>query len=181
MKLFFLALVGAGWSVGSYTMAYEQAYPMTAAGVCEIKTLPPGVVLEAKSAGGYFRENNGLFRRLFETIQRSGVPMTTPVEAGILPGTMVFYLDPKNAQRDDLKMAEGVERKTVGERTVASVGIRGGYSQKSFEENSEKLRKWLKKEPRWVAAGEAYAVYWNSPFTIWFLKRSEIHLPVRRK
>ena len=162
-------------------MAYDQAYPMTVAGVCEIKTLPPGVVLEAKSAGGYFRENNGLFRRLFETIQRSGVPMTTPVEAGILPGTMVFYLDPKNAQRDDLKLAEGVERKTVGERTVASVGIRGGYSQKSFQENSEKLREWLKKEPGWVAAGEAYAVYWNSPFTIWFLKRSEIHLPVRRK
>lgn len=162
-------------------MAYEQAYPMTAAGVFEIKTLPPGVVLEAKTTGGYFRENNGLFRRLFETIQQSRVPMTTPVEARILPGAMVFYLDPKNAPRDDLRMTEGVERKTVAERTVASIGIRGGYSQKSFEENSAKLRDWLKQQPDWVAAGEAYAVYWNSPFTIWFLKRSEIHLPVRRK
>jgi hypothetical protein len=23
-------------------------------------------------------------------------------------------------------------------------------------------------------------VYWNSPFVIWFLKRSEVHLPVEK-
>ena len=28
-------------------------------------------------------------------------------------------------------------------------------------------------------AGPAYAVYWNSPFTPWFLKRYEVHVRVR--
>jgi hypothetical protein len=162
-------------------MAYEQAYPMTEPGVCEMKTLPAGVILRARTDGGYFRENNGLFRKLFETIQRNQIPMTTPVEAGIQPGTMVFYLDPASSKRGDLNLMDGVERKPVTERTVASIGIRGGYSRESFEKNQAKLREWLKAQSGWEAAGEAYAVYWNSPFVIWFLKRSEVHLPVRKR
>jgi len=162
-------------------MAYEQAYPMTEPGVCEMKTLPAGVILRARTDGGYFRENNGLFRKLFTTIQRNQIPMTTPVEAGIQPGTMVFYLDPASSKRGDLNLMDGVERKPVTERTVASIGIRGGYSRESFEKNQAKLRDWLKTQSDWEAAGEAYAVYWNSPFVIWFLKRSEVHLPVRKR
>jgi hypothetical protein len=162
-------------------MAYEQAYPMTEPGVCEMKTLPAGVILRARTDGGYFRENNGLFRKLFETIQRNQIPMTTPVEAGIQPGTMVFYLDPASSKRGDLNLMDGVERKPVTERTVASIGIRGGYSRESFEKNQAKLREWLKTQTGWEAVGEAYAVYWNSPFVIWFLKRSEVHLPVLKR
>lgn len=174
-------LVWVGLGLGSNLMAYEQAYPMTEPGVCEMKTLPAGVILRARTDGGYFRENNGLFRKLFETIQRNQIPMTTPVEAGIQPGTMVFYLDPASSKRGDLNLMDGVERKPVTERIVASIGIRGGYSRESFEKNQAKLREWLKAQSDWEAAGEAYAVYWNSPFVIWFLKRSEVHLPVRKR
>jgi effector-binding domain-containing protein len=175
-----LAFVAVGGLFGFNAMAYEAAYPMTAAGVCEIKTLPAGVLLEAKSEGEYFRENNGLFRRLFEAIQKNQVPMTTPVEAGVRPGTMVFYLDPKSAKRTDLVLQGGVRRREVEERLVASIGIRGGYSKESFEENSKKLTDWVRSQPGWKVTGEPYAVYWNSPFMIWFLKRSEVHLPVRK-
>jgi len=154
---------------------------MTEAGLCEIKTLPSGMILRARTDGGYFRENNGLFRKLFENIQRNQIPMTTPVEAGIQPGTMIFYLDPASSKREDLKLVDGVERKAVEKRTVASIGIRGGYSRESFDQNQVKLRAWLKTQSDWEAAGEAYAVYWNSPFMIWFLKRSEVHLPVRKR
>lgn len=162
-------------------MAYEQAYPMTEPGVCEVKSLPAGVILEARTDGGYFRENNGLFRKLFATIQQNQIPMTTPVEAGIQPGSMTFYLDAASSQRKDLKLMGGVEKKELEKRTVASIGIRGGYSRESFEKNQAKLREWLRMQKEWEAAGEAYAVYWNSPFMIWFLKRSEVHLPVRQK
>ena len=41
---------------------------------------------------------------------------------------------------------EGVERLAVQERVVASVGIRGGYSKESFEENSKNYERWVKKE-----------------------------------
>jgi len=181
LKPFLGILVWVGLGLGSDLMAYEQAYPMTEPGVCEMKTLPAGVILRARTDGGYFRENNGLFRKLFETLQRNQIPMTTPVEAGIQPGTMVFYLDPASSKRGDLNLMDGVERKPVTERTVASIGIRGGYSRESFEKNQAKLREWLKAQSDWEAAGEAYAVYWNSPFVIWFLKRSEVHLPVRKR
>jgi len=181
LKPFLGILVWVGLGLGSNLMAYEQAYPMTEPGVCEMKTLPAGVILRARTDGGYFRENNGLFRKLFETIQRNQIPMTTPVEAGIQPGTMVFYLDPASSKRGDLNLMDGVERKPVTERIVASIGIRGGYSRESFEKNQAKLREWLKAQSDWEAAGEAYAVYWNSPFVIWFLKRSEVHLPVRKR
>ena len=179
MKKLVLVLVAS--ALGSSLMASESAYPMTGAGVCEIKTLPAGVILQARSTGDYFSENNGLFRRLFQTIQQNKVPMTTPVEAGMRPGTMIFYLDPESAKRGDLQMVDGVTRKRVGERVVASIGIRGGYSKESFEKHAQQLREWLKSQPKYQAVGEAYAVYWNSPFTIWFLKRAEVHLPVRQK
>ncbi len=180
LRFLLLAFVGVGGLFGFNAMAYEAAYPMTEAGICEIKTLPAGVVLQAKSNREYFSENNGLFRRLFEAIQKNQVPMTTPVEAGMRPGTMVFYLDAKSAQRQDLVLGSGVERVAVQERVVASVGIRGGYSKESFAENSLKLREWVQSQPGWKGVGEPYAVYWNSPFMIWFLKRSEVHLPVQK-
>lgn len=180
LRFLLLAFVAVGGLFGFNAMAYEAAYPMTEAGVCEIKTLPAGVLLEARSEGEYFRENNGLFRRLFEAIQKNQVPMTTPVEAGVRPGTMVFYLDPKSAKRTDLVLQGGVRRREVEERLVASIGIRGGYSKESFEENSKKLIDWVRSQPGWKVTGEPYAVYWNSPFMIWFLKRSEVHLPIQK-
>ena len=111
-----LVLVFVASALGSSLMATESAYPMTAAGNCEIKTLPAGVILQARTTGDYFSENNGLFRRLFQTIQQNKVPMTTPVEAGMRPGTMIFYLDPESAKRGDLQMVDGVKRKVVGEK-----------------------------------------------------------------
>lgn len=33
------------------------------------------------------------------------------------------------------------------ERVVASIGIRGGYSKESFEENSKKLIDWVRNQP----------------------------------
>jgi hypothetical protein len=80
-----------------------------------------------------------------------------------------------------LELAGGVERVEKKERVVASVGVRGGYSKESFEVNAERIREWIKTQPGWKAEGEPYVVYWNSPFVIWFLKRSEVHLPVRKQ
>jgi len=177
MKKILFLLVGVLLPGG--VRAYEAAYPMTAAGLCEIKTLPAGTILRTSSRGEYFKENNDLFMRLFRTIQANKVPMTVPVEAGMKPGTMVFYLDTASARRKDLQLPEGVSRKNLPPRRVASIGIRGGYSRESFETHLAKLRAWLRNQKSWREAGEPYAVYWNSPFMVPFFKRSEVHLPVR--
>ena len=172
-SLFLLAWAGSG-------QAYEAAYPMTAAGFCEIKTLPAGTILSTSSRGEYFQENNGLFMRLFRTINDNKVPMTVPVEAKMKPGTMVFYLDRASSQRKDLRLPEGVSRKSLPARTVASIGIRGGYTRESYEANLARLRAWLKTQKKYRVVGEPYAVYWNGPFTLAPFKRSEVHLPVQK-
>lgn len=175
-----LLILGTIIFLRSSVWAYESVYPMTAAGFCEVKTLPMGTVLRASTRGEYFQENNGLFRRLFQTINQNKVPMTVPVEAKMKPGTMVFYLDSASAKRGDLQLPAGVTRQTLPSRPVASIGIRGGYTKESYEKNLAKLREWLKAQNKYRAAGEPYAVYWNGPFTLAPFKRSEVHLPVQK-
>ena len=138
--------------------AYEAAYPMTLAGFCEIKKLPAGTILRTSSQKAYFDGNNDLFMRLFRTINDNKVPMTVPVEAKMKPGTMIFYLDPASVPRKDLKLPKEVARQNVPARTVASIGIRGGYSRESYEKNLEKLREWIKTQQNVRVAGEPYAV-----------------------
>ena len=173
-------LLAAGLMLPWAASAYEAAYPMTPAGFCEIKKLPAGTVLRTSMRGEYFDENNNLFRRLFDTINRNRVPMTVPVEAKMMPGTMVFYLDSASAKRKDLQLPAGVIRQSLPPRAVASIGIRGGYTKESYESNLAKLRAWLKTQRNYRVIGEPYAVYWNGPFTLAPFKRSEIHLPVAR-
>ena len=173
-----ILLLATGLTLPWIASAYEAAYPMTAAGFIEIKKLPMGTVLRTSMRGEYFDENNNLFRRLFDTINRNRVPMTVPVEAKMMPGTMVFYLDPASAKRKDLQLPPGVTRQTLPARSVASIGIRGGYTRESYEKNLAKLRAWLKTQRDWRVIGEPYAVYWNGPFTLAPFKRSEVHLPV---
>jgi effector-binding domain-containing protein len=91
---------------------------------------------------------------------------------------MVFYLDAASAKRKNLQLPKGVVRETLPARIVASIGIRGGYSKESYEKNLAELRAWLKAQRNYRVIGEPYAVYWNSPFMLWFLKRSEVHVPV---
>ena len=173
-------LLAAGFMLPWAASAYEAAYPMTPAGFCEIKKLPAGTVLRTSMRGEYFDENNNLFRRLFDTINRNRVPMTVPVEAKMMPGTMVFYLDSASAKRKDLQLPAGVIRQSLPPRAVASIGIRGGYTKESYESNLAKLRAWLKTQRIYRVIGDPYAVYWNGPFTLAPFKRSEIHLPVAR-
>lgn len=161
--------------------AVELAYPKTPAGAFETKTLPAGKILVARSSQAYFSGNNRLFGQLFRYIQRNRIPMTAPVEARMQPGAMVFYVDQASAGRSDLADTAEVDLQDVPERLVASVGIRGSYTQAAYDAQLARLREWLAGRPDLEAAGEPYAVYWDSPFVPGFMKRSEVHIPVRRK
>lgn len=164
----------------SFLRGTENAYPQTEVGVCETKVLPAARLMVASSAGPYFGSDNRLFGKLFRYIQSNEIPMTAPVEARMQPATMVFYCDTASAAREDLKDTPEVILSKVPERTVASVGIRGGYTRESYDAHLAKLREWLKSRPDLREAGEPYAVYWNSPFVPGFLKRSEVHIPVAK-
>jgi hypothetical protein len=157
--------------------AYQSAFPKTDVGTIEIKTLPAARLLATKSNKTYFEADNVLFRPLFRYIQANDIPMTTPVEAAIQPGAMYFYVGSDYAGID-LKATDHVSIIELPERTVLSLGVRGGYSANNFEKAHAKLLIHLTEQGDWMATGPARAIYWNSPFMPSIFKRSEVHIPV---
>ncbi len=162
------------------TSDYESAYPKTASGEIEVKTIPESVVLQSKEDGVYYDKSNKLFMKLFNYIKANKIPMTVPVESGIRDAEMRFYVS--SGKKDaDLKATDAVKVLRMPERLVVSAGGRGSYSEDNMEDARLKLDKWLAEHPEYGKDGEAYAVYWNSPFVPWFLRRYEVHLPVKKR
>ena len=69
---------------------------------------------------------------------------------------------------------------TLPALTVVSIGLRGSYTRKNYEEGLLKLNRWRAGQKEWQTNAAPYVVYWNSPFMPWFLRKSEIHIPVTR-
>ena len=159
-------------------MAYESMHEKTPVGEIKILKLPARIALEATSEDHYFSENNGLFRKLFGYISNHDLAMTTPVEADIDPGKMRFFVGKKDAEKPRPNTST-VTVRDLESMTVVAIGVRGSYSEENFKENKTALLDWLKENPDYEQAGSAYAVYWDGPFIPWFLKRSEIHLPIQ--
>lgn len=159
-------------------LSAAEAFPRTAADQIEIKHLPGGILLESTGEGSYFQNSNRLFRPLFRYISRHDIAMTTPVEARIEPGAMLFWVAPS----EEGKVAgdeEGVRVIEQAPRTVAAIGARGAYSERNFRAAEAALREWLAEQQPWQIDGEAYGVFWHGPFTPWFRKQFEVHIPVR--
>jgi len=161
-------------------MAYESMHEKTPVGEIKILELPARIALEATSDNHYFAENNGLFRKLFGYISKHDLAMTTPVEADIDPGKMRFFVGEEDAEKPR-PSTSAVTVRDLEPMTVVAIGIRGSYSEENFSENKTALLNWLKETPDYEQAGSAYAVYWDGPFVPWFLKRSEIHLPIQSR
>ena len=157
----------------------EEAFKKTSAGKIEIKTIPASMVMVSESEGNYFGTRNYLFRRLFNYISENNVAMTTPVEARIENAQMKFYVGTKDKLKE-LKDQGSVKVVTIPQRTVVSIGIRGTYTESNFEKAKTQLEQWLRDNTGYQQAGAAYAVYWDGPFMPWFLKRSEVQIPVEK-
>ena len=161
-------------------MAYESMHEKTPVGEIKILELPARIALEASSDDHYFAENNGLFRKLFGYISKHDLAMTTPVEADINPGKMRFFVGEQDAEKPRPNTST-VTIRDLEPMTVVAIGIRGSYSEENFTENKTVLLNWLKENPDYEQAGSPYTVYWDGPFIPWFLKRSEIHLPIQSR
>jgi hypothetical protein len=159
-------------------MAAEEAFPPTPNGANEVKVLPAGILLRSTGRGEYFDGANDLFMPLFRYISRHDIAMTVPVEARVRDAAMYFWVS--ESQHAKVAGDEGavvVERKSA--RRVASRGARGSYSRKNYERTRDELLAWVATQPGLVADGEPYAVFWSGPFTPGFLKRYEVHVPLR--
>ena len=168
--------------------ATPAAFPATAPGLTELKTLPAGILLRSETKGEYFEKSGDLFRPLFRYIQRKDIAMTTPVESHMgETSAMYFWVATSERPKAEVDLApasapvpEGVVVLKRAEQLVASHGGRGGYSRKHFEEARDAVVAWVASQADLAITGEAYGVYWSSPFTLPFMKRYEVHVPVRR-
>ena len=168
------------FSIPLSSHAYQSMYEKTPVGKIKVIELPERLALEAKSDGTYFDKDNGLFRKLFRYISKHEVAMTIPVEADMNPGKMRFFVGSEDS-RKALKSDDTIKIVKMPARTVLSIGIRGSYSEKNFSTNQKKLVNWIEKNKNFEPAGEFYGVYWDGPFIPGFFKRSEVHLPIRKK
>jgi glutathione peroxidase len=158
-------------------MATESIYPRTPVGTIEIKTLPARTALIAKASGDAFEDQGAAFQKLFAYIQDEQIAMSVPVSASVSTNEMVFYVGTNSATRV-LPTTNEVTVQKFSALTVASTGLSGSYSRKNYEDGLTKLNTWLASQKEWQTNGEPYMVYWNSPFVPWFMRKSEIHIPV---
>ena len=174
IALLFLGVLG----MAENSDAYEAAYPKTPNGEIEIKGIPAAKIIVTEDSGNYFDHNNDMFMRLFRYISDNDVSMTVPVEAQVEKAQMKFYVGSSDSAKD-LTGQGKVKVISLPERTVVSIGIRGSYTKKKFEANRNMLLVWLQENRGYDSAGDAYAVYWDAPFVPWFMKHSEVHIPVK--
>lgn len=172
-----LAVCALSLVIPTVGLAYEKAFEATQPGEIEIKNIPKRTLIVAGRGENYFEENNALFGQLFRYIQDHDVSMTVPVKADINPGRMYFYIGEEDLGKD-LKNSGAVEVITEPEVQVISLGVRGGYSEKNFEQAREELLGQLATNRGWKKDGEAYAVFWNGPIVPAFMKKFEVHIPV---
>jgi DNA gyrase inhibitor GyrI len=157
----------------------EETFKKTPAGKIEVKIIPESKVMMSEGEGNYYRTRNYLFRRLFNYISENNVAMTTPVEARIENAQMLFHVGTKDKIKA-LQDQGSVRILTIPQRTVMSMGIRGAYTENNFEKAKARLKQWLADNKAYRQAGDAYGVFWDAPFMPWFLKRSEVHVPIEK-
>lgn len=129
---------------------------------------------------------NGMFSPLFKHIKKNDIAMTSPVEIqypdpsstdAARPVAMAFlYREMSWGRTGSDGAVEVVDALPV---TVISVGIRGSYSDTHFKEALAKLNAFLAVNPgRYTVAGPPRLLGYNSPFVPWFLRFSELQIPV---
>ena len=126
---------------------------------------------------------------LFRHIQSQQIAMTAPV--------VMEYSDAAGKDPSKLGNAEAMaflyrrtdQGKTGGYGAVAveddkplkvvSVGLKGSYSEANFRGGLRKLNQWLEKHPEWHVVGPPRVLAYNSPFLLWWMKYSEVQIPVQ--
>ena len=167
-------------ALSTLSHAYQKAFQPTAANTIEIKEIDEKYLLIAQQDENYFKSNNTLFRNLFRFISEYDIPMTTPVKAEINPGKMGFYISETDYNKSIDKQSKIKPTRELA-YTVISIGKRGKYSENGFQDALTELKRSLKNEKKWEASGPAYAIFWNGPYVPIFMKRFEVHIPIKPK
>ncbi|MDY7019884.1 MAG: heme-binding protein, partial [Cyanobacteriota bacterium] len=163
--------------------------PPTEEGKIEVKRYPAYRSASVLYTGDLSLATFRAFDPLFRHINDNEISMTSPVETRY----PIFTLDPNNTDRNGearvsflyrdseiypQEIAENIEVEDIPAMTVVSIGLRGSYDYRSYQENIKKLRTWLRQNPEYAVVGQPRRFFYDSPFVPEALKRSEIQIPI---
>lgn len=184
-------------------MAIEEAVYQVVKkeGPFELRDYAPQIVAETVVDGELEEAGNMAFRRLFGYISgdnkaQTEIAMTAPVSqrpsekiAMTAPvgqqksgdQWVVSFMMPASYRMETLPIPVDpqVRLRQVPARRMAAVRYSGFWSEKNYQKNQLKLDSWMQKE-RLQVRGEAIWARYNSPFSLWFLRRNEILVPVSK-
>ena len=153
----------------------------------EIRQYEPHIVAETIVEGDFENVGNEGFRLLFAYIsgtnrKKESIPMTAPVsqeKAG--PQWRITFLMPPNYTVATLPepLNPRVQIKEIPGCLMAALIYSGTWSKDRYEEKEVALRDMLKQKGL-KAVGEPVFARYNSPFSLWFMRRNEVLIPVER-
>ncbi len=156
---------------------------LTPVGEVEVKQYPAYRAAQVVADDQTPASDSGMFRPLFNHIQREDIAMTAPVEMtyeGDRPASMAFlYRTPGMGALGSDDADSRVQVKDTAPQTAASIGVRGRYNAGKFADAVDELNAWLDANTdHWRAIGEPRYLGYNSPFVPGFLRYGEVQVPV---
>ena len=166
----------------------------------EIRDYAPHILAEIVVEGDLKDAGNKAFKRLFRYISgdnrsRNKVVMTAPVsqqpvgekikmtapvgQQRVKESWAVSFMMPASYTLETLPEPEDPEvtLRQVPARRMAAVRYSGFWSEKGYLRYKLELESWIHEKGLIIVGDPIWARY-NSPFTLWFLRRNEILIPV---
>ena len=187
---------------GMNAMATEEApyKVLKADGIFELREYEPQILAEVIIEGDIEDVGNTAFRPLFKYISgenrsRAKISMTAPVsqeskgekismtapvsQEKVQGKWAVSFMMPASYTMETLPIPDDptIKLRQVPSRRIAAVRYSGFWSEEKYQLNKNKLEAWLR-DNKYTAAGEPVWARYNPPFTLWFLRRNEILIPV---
>jgi hypothetical protein len=184
------------------SMAIEEApyTVLTVSGKFELREYAPHILAETIVDGDQEGAGSKAFRRLFTYISgnnrsQARVAMTAPVSQE-KAGEKISMTAPVGQRRDGDRWAVSftmpasytleslpipddplVTLRRVPARRMAAVRYSGLWSESNYRDNLKGLEEWVRAQGL-ATAGEPVWARYDPPWTIWFLRRNEILIPV---
>jgi hypothetical protein len=159
---------------GTPAMGIEEApyIVVKVSGIFEIRDYEPHILAETLVDGTLEDAGNKAFRRLFT--------MTAPVsQHASAEKWAVSFMMPARYTLATLPVPDdnSITVRQVPARRMAAVRYSGTWSEKNYLDYKERLENWIR-ENGFESSGEPVWARYNPPFTLWFLRRNEILIPV---
>lgn len=169
--------------------------PPTSEGKIEIKRYPTYRCATVRYSGELSMAANSAFNPLYRHISSNNISMTAPVETRYPVSTLEAGSMNTPDERGEAKVsflyrstdiypdqiAQDIQVEEIAPMTVVSLGLKGSYDYKSYQQSIERLRNWLAQHPEYTKVGSPRRFFYDAPYIPEPLKRSEIQVPIRLK